>query len=378
MGLRQSFGLFLEPVASTHGWGYSVFGLAVALQNVTWGFLAPVAGAIADRYGSLRVITVGGLLYAGGVFLTALAASPVAFTAGAGLFIGLGASACGFPLVLAVVGRLVSEKHRGLALGITTAGASLGQLALPFVIQFLVSIFTLTNALLALAALMAALVPLAYLLCRKDVVAGRAAAHELTLSQAVGEAGRHRDYWFLNAGFFVCGFHVAFVGTHLPAYLSGQGLSGMAGAAALAMIGLFNVAGTFTFGALGDRFSKKILLAWLYLARALVILAFVLAPVNLYTMFAFTAGIGLLWLGTIPLTSSLVSHIYGPRYVATLFGVVTMSHQIGAGLGAWLGGYVFDITGTYDIVWFTAIALGVLSAALHLPIREHSLRRAQA
>lgn len=378
MGLRQSFGLFLEPVASAHGWDYSVFGLAVALQNLTWGGLAPVAGAIADRHGSLRVIAVGGVLYVVGVVLTALATSPIAFTAGAGLFVGLGASACGFPLVLAVVGRLASERHRSLILGVTTAGASLGQLGLPFAIQLLLSVFSLADALLALAALMATLVPLAYLLCRKDVAVGCPGAYELTLSQAMGEAGRHRDYWFLNAGFFVCGFHVAFVGTHLPAYLSGQGLGGMAGAAALAVIGLFNVAGTAAFGALGGRFSKKALLAGLYLARALVILAFVLAPVNFYTMLAFAAGIGLLWLGTIPLTSGLVSHIYGPRYVATLFGVVTMSHQIGAGLGAWLGGYVFDITGTYDMVWFAAIVLGLLSAVLHLPIREHSLRTARA
>jgi len=377
MGVRQTFGLLLEPMTLARGWGHAEFAFAIAVQNLLWGLFTPLTGALADRFGTLRVLLAGGLFYAAGVLLMGVSATPVGFVFSAGVLVGLAVSATGFPLVLSVVGRMVDERNRSLALGIVAAGGSFGQFVLPPLVQVTQQAYGWPGALLALAAVAALIVPLALVLIRPgSEVAGAAGGQ--SLRQAVAEAGGHSGFRLLAAGFFVCGFHVAFVATHLPAYLSACGLSPMAGAWALAGIGLFNIVGTLSAGALGGRFSKKYLLSAIYGLRALVIVVFLALPVTETTVMAFAASFGLLWLSTVPLTSGIVAQVFGPRYVATLFGIVMMSHQVGAFFGAWLGGYIYDLTGGYTGSWLVAIALGVFAMLIHLPIREAPLVRQPA
>ncbi len=374
MGVRQTFGLLLEPMTLARDWSRSEFAIAIAVQNLLWGLFTPVAGALADRFGTLRVLLAGGCIYVLGILLMAVSASPFAFMLSAGLLVGLGVSATGFPLVLAVVGRMVDERHRSLALGVVAAGGSFGQFILPPVVQATMQAFDWPGALVALATASALIVPLAFILIRPGTgVPGTMGGQ--SLRQAVAEASGHSGYRLLTAGFFVCGFHVAFVATHLPAYLTACGMSPMAGAWALAGIGLFNILGTLTAGALGGRLSKKYLLSAIYGLRALVIVIFLALPVTEITVTAFAAAFGLLWLSTVPLTSGIVAQVFGPRYVATLFGIVMMSHQVGAFFGAWLGGYIYDATGGYTGSWLVAVGLGFFAMLIHLPIREAPLRQ---
>ena len=374
MGVRQTLGLLLEPMTLARDWSRGDFALALAVQNLLWGLFTPVAGALADRFGTRRVLLAGGLFYAMGVLLMAFSATPSAFVFSAGVLVGLGVSASGFPLVLAVVGRMVGERQRSLALGMVAAGGSFGQFMLPPFVQATMQVFDWFGALIALAAASAFIVPLALILMR-PVVDGPGIVGGQSLRQAVVEASGHSGFRLLTAGFFVCGFHVAFVAVHLPAYLTACGLTPMAGAVALAAIGLFNIAGTLTAGALGGRFSKKYLLSTIYGLRAVVILIFLALPVSEATVMGFAAAFGLLWLSTVPLTSGIVAQVFGPRYVATLFGIVMMSHQVGAFFGAWLGGYIYDLTGGYTGSWLIAGALGLFAMIVHLPIREAPLRQ---
>ena len=376
LGVRSTFGLFLAPMSADLGWGREVFALAIATQNLMWGLSQPVAGMIADRFGTARVLALGGLLYGLGIYGMAQASSPSMLYMTGGLLVGLGMSGASFPLVLAALGRMVPERRRTLAFGITTAAGSLGQfLLVPLGQQFLV-VYGWPTALVLLALLVALVIPLA------TAMRGRgqesAGVAKQSMGQALREAGRHSGYLYLTAGFFVCGFHVSFIGTHMPAYVTDRGLSAEIGAWSLATVGLFNILGAILVGILGNRFQKKILLSLIYLARAVIITVFIMLPISPATVLLFSAAIGLTWLSTVPLTSAIVAQIFGPRYMATLFGFVFLSHQFGSFLGVWLGGYMFDRSGSYDVVWWLGVALGLFAALVHLPINERPVARLAA
>ena len=370
-GIRTSFGIFLQPLSTQMGWGREVFAFAMALQNLVWGVAQPFAGALADRFGSGRVIAVCGALYGLGLYLMSQSETPVALTLSGGVLIGLGLSGTGFAVVLSVIGRSVSERRRSLFLGLGSAGGSSGQLIMVPFSQTLLDDYGWVGALLCLAALSALMVPLAAAL-RGNAAGDTRLERNQGLGSAIREASRHSGYWYLNAGFFVCGFHVAFIATHLPAFIVDQGVAASLGATALAVIGLGNIVGSLACGVLGGRYRKKYVLSGLYLARALVMALFLVIPISENSILIFAGAIGLLWLGTVPLTSGLVAQIFGMQYMATLFGFVFLSHQLGSFLGAWYGGFVYDATGSYDAVWWASVALGVTSAILHWPINDHS------
>lgn len=372
-GVRSGFGLFLGPMSAQLGWGREVFALAIAVQNLLWGLGQPFAGALADRYGAGRVLATGGLLYALGVYLMAVTTTPSMLMLSAGLLVGLGLAGASFSIVLAAFSRMVSAEKRSWALGIGTAAGSLGQFLMVPLGQAFLSAYGWVTALMLLSACVALVVPLSSVLAGKPQHSD--SAHEQSIGEALREAGGHRGYWLLISGFFVCGFHVAFIQTHLPAYLADAGLGAQVGAWALALVGLFNIIGAYTSGILGGRYSKKYLLSVLYLGRAIAIAVFVLVPVSLASVLIFSAVMGLLWLSTVPLTSGLVAQIFGTRYMATLFGIVFFSHQVGAFLGVWLGGYFYDATGSYALVWWLGVALGVLASILHWPIDERQVPR---
>jgi predicted MFS family arabinose efflux permease len=376
-GIRTSFGIFLAPMTTDLGIGRESFAFAIAVQNLLWGLSQPFAGAIADRYGSGRVVAVCAVMYVLGLVLMAHASSGSDLTIGAGVLIGLALSGTGFPVILAVVGRSVDESRRSLFLGFASAGGSSGQLLMVPLGQVLLDSFGWGTALLWFALLSSLMVPLAAVLTGK-ATASIERLRKQSLKQAIAEASRHGGYWYLTAGFFVCGFHVAFIATHLPAFILDRGGTPALGAAALALIGFGNIIGSLACGVLGGRYPKKFVLAGLYLGRSIIITLFILAPVSDLSILLFATGMGMLWLGTVPLTSGLVAQIFGMRYMATLFGFVFFSHQLGSFLGAWLGGYVFDTTGSYDPVWWIAVALGLAAAALHWPIDERPVVHAVA
>jgi predicted MFS family arabinose efflux permease len=374
-GIRTSFGIFLAPMTTDLGLGRQSFALAIAFQNLLWGVSQPFAGAIADRYGSGRVIAACGLMYVLGLVFMAHASTGTDLSISAGMLIGLALSGTGFPVILSVVGRSVDESRRSLFLGLASAGGSSGQVLMVPLGQVFLDGFGWGTALLWFALLSSLMVPLAAALTGKATVHIERARKQ-SLKEAIAEASRHGGYWYLSTGFFVCGFHVAFIATHLPAFIIDHGAAPALGAAALALIGFGNIIGSLACGVLGGRYPKKRVLAGLYLGRSLFITLFILTPVSDLSILLFAAGIGMLWLGTVPLTSGLVAQIFGMRYMATLFGFVFFSHQLGGFVGAWLGGYVFDTTGSYDLVWWMAVALGVAAAALHWPIDDRPLARA--
>ncbi len=373
-GIRQVFGLFLYPISVDLSLDRGSFGFALALQSIVIGLCEPLTGALADKFGAARVLIIGSLAYGGGLSVMAQASGPFDLNLGAGLMVGFGASAAGFAVVLGAVGRLVSPERRGIALGLTTAGGSIGQFVLPPLTQLWISSYGWSGALLVLALLAALVLPLALAFSKAPAAVELPSEEAPTvLSSAVREAVSQRAYQLLSVGFFVCGFHVSFIAVHLPAYLGDVGLSPPTAARALALIGFFNIIGTTLFGFLADRFSRTRLLAGLYFMRAVVIFLFMFAPASEAAVLIFAAAMGLLWLATVPLTSGLVAHIFGVRYMATLFGIVYLSHQAGAFFGAWLGGIAFDFFGSYQPIWGVAVLLGLLSALCHLPIRETPL-----
>jgi len=375
IGVRQTFGLFMQPISLDVGWGREVFAFALALQNLMWGLAQPFAGAFADRYGSGRVVVIGSLIYALGVYLMAETSGAWQMHLGAGFLIGFGLSATSFAVVLAAVGRVVSPDRRSLAFGFTTAIGSFGQFAMVPLGQSFLEAHGWSTALLLLAACSLVMMPLAAGLARdraESVVPERIAQN---VGAALREAAGHTGYRYLTVGFFVCGFQVSFIAVHLPAYLVDAGIDPSIGAWALSLVGLFNVVGSLLCGYLGGRYSKKNVLSMLYLGRALVITVFLIVPVSVTSTLLFASVMGVLWLGTVPLTSGLVAQIFGMRHMGTLFGVVFLSHQLGSFVGVWLGGYLYDATGTYDVVWWIAIALGVAAAILHWPIDERSVDR---
>lgn len=371
MGVRQSFGLMMQPVGGDLGISREAFGFAIALQNLLFGLVQPFIGAASDRFGTRPTLIGGSLLYIAGLALAASATGAHSLGLALGVMVGMALSATTFVVVLSAVGRVVPEAQRSLAFGLVTAGGSLGQFAVVPLAQGLVGAFDWRIALWILAALIALIALLAFGLpgrARKGASASTVEGPEL--GEALRCASRHSHYWLLNGGFFVCGFHVAFVGTHLPAYLVDGGLSPAVGAWALALIGLFNIAGSWLFGLWGGRHSRTGLLAALYFARGLAMVIFLWLPLTPASALVFASVFGFLWLGTVPLTSGAVVSMFGLRQLSTLYGIVFLSHQVGAFFGAWWAGRLFDATGSYDVIWWTSVALALLAAALSAATRE--------
>jgi MFS family permease len=378
-GPRSSFGLFLNPMSSQNGWGRDVFAFAFAIQNLLWGIGQPFAGAIADRFGTVRVLSAGGLLYAAGLALMAHATTPSTLYLTAGALIGFGLSGCSFNLVLPAFGKLMPERWRNVAVGACTAAGSFGQfLFAPFGVA-LIDGTGWQNALLVFAGMLLLIIPLSLALATLPTTTGasakRAAVDKQSLKGALAEAFGHRSYVLLVLGFFTCGFQLAFITMHLPAYLIDRGLSIQLGGWTLAMIGLFNIFGSLGAGYLSNFVPRRYLLAGNYFMRSIAITAFVLLPASTANTLLFGAVMGLLWLSTVPPTAGLVTLMFGTRWVATLYGFVFFSHQVGGFLGAWLGGVLYERTGSYDIVWWLAVATGLLSALINLPIVEKPVRR---
>ncbi|MCG8648809.1 MAG: MFS transporter, partial [Pirellulales bacterium] len=373
-GIRQSFGLFMNPISSDMGWGREVLSFALATQNLMIGIAAPVAGAIADRWGAPRTVALGGIVFAAGILVMSLASSPLGMFAGAGLMAGAGLGACGLPLILTVVGQVAPPEKRSLWLGIATATATGGQLAVVPFSHVLLSDFDWMFALMALSIMAGLIVPMAYSM-RGAITEETGKDTAIGLADAVREAFGHRGFILLTAGFYVCGFQVSFIAVHLPAYLTDQGASAAMGATALMLIAFFNMIGSWGSGWMGGLWAKKYLLSGIYLGRSAVILAFLLVPVSGFSAIAFAAAIGFLWLATVPLTSGLVAQIFGTRHMSMLYGVVFASHQVGSFFGAWLGGYYFDTLGSYDVVWWISIVLGLLAALIHWPIADQPVGR---
>jgi MFS family permease len=370
-GPRSVLGLFLVPMTETQGWSREIFALSLAIQNLMWGIGQPFAGAVADRYGTGRVLAFGGLVYAGGLVLMAWAPTPAWLHVSAGLMIGLGMAAASFSIVLAAFGRRVPPEKRPMVFGIGTAAGSMGQFLFAPMGRAFIADYGWEQALILLGVIMLAIPVLAFALRgRSDQSAAADFIKDQTLTQAVTQAFAHRSYVLLVIGFFVCGFHVAFITAHLPAYLEDLGMDPTLGAWSLALIGLFNVIGSLASGVISGKYSKPIFLALIYLARAAIIALFLILPISALTVLVFSATMGLLWLSTVPPTSALVAIMFGPKYMATLMGIVFFNHQLGAFLGVWLGGRLYDTTGSYDVVWYLGIALGIMAALVHWPIRE--------
>ncbi len=374
LGVRHGFGLFLSPMSTEFGWGREVFAFAIALQNLIWGLAQPFTGALADRFGVTRAVVIGGVLYAVGLVLMAMADTPGSLSLSAGLLIGIGLSGTSFSVILGAVGRAAPVEKRSMAMGIASAAGSFGQFAMLPGTLGLIGWLGWSSALLALGLLVALIVPLAAML-RRDARPAETSGVQQSLGEALREAFGHSGFRLLALGFFVCGFQVVFIGVHLPAYLVDQGLPAVTGTTVLALVGLFNVVGTYTAGWLGGCYSKPKLLTSLYLMRAVVIGAFFFAPLTLWSAYAFGIAMGLLWLSTVPLTNGTVATLFGVRNLSMLGGIVFLFHQLGSFCGGWLGGWVYDRTGSYDLVWQISIALSLMAAALNWPIREQPVER---
>ena len=375
MGVRQVFGLFLRPVTLDLETSRALFGLVVGLQNLLWGLTQPFAGLIADRFGAARVVLVGGLLYVAGLALAAASSGIGTWGLGAGVLIGLAQSGTAYAVVLGAIGRAAPPEHRSIALGIAATGGSIGMFSLVPATQGLIAAFDWRGALLALAGL-AIMIPLVSAGLREDIARGAAAHQGAATREVVRLATRHPGFWMLNVGFAACGFQLAFLSTHLPSALIDSGLDASTGAAALAVIGFANIVGTYLCGMLGGWYRKPKVLAALYLARSALFALFLAMPPSRTSAMIFAAAIGLIWTGTVPLTSGLVGDIFGARHLGLLFGIVYVGHQLGAFAGSWAGGFAFDRTGSYALVWIGAVLMGLLAAAIHWPISDRPVETA--
>lgn len=372
MGVRQTFGLYLGPFSFDHGLPVTLIAFAIALHNLVWGFAQPFAGAAADRWGAGPVVAAGGLLYALGLGLAAVVPSGLMLVLGMGVLVGVGISCTSFGVVMTAIGRAAPPEKRSMALGLASAGGSLGQVLLVPLAQGVSELSSMTLSLIVLAGVMVAVAPLGFFLDRSPA-SGPSPLREppaLPLKAALAQACAHRGFRLLTVGFFTCGFQLAFIATHLPAYLSLCHMPAGLGATALAVIGFTNMLGSWGCGWLGGRFRQQHLLAWIYLVRGLAIAAFFLLPKSETSVVLFAGLMGLLWLGTVPLTSGLVAKIFGTRHLGTLFGICFLSHQVGSFLGSWLGGWVLDTTGSYDPIWWATAAAGLVAALLHVPIKD--------
>jgi MFS family permease len=379
-GPRSALGFFVQPMSREFAWGRDVFGLALALQNLLWGLGQPIAGAIADRFGTLRVISVGALLYAAGLLMMRYAATPLSLDLGAGVLVGFGLSGCSFNLVLSAFSKLLPPERRGMALGAGTAAGSFGQFVFaPFGVM-MIDKFGWQAALTVYAALMLLIVPLALALSTPPAAASTdvPAARQQSFTTALAEAFGHRSYVLLVLGFFTCGFQLAFITVHLPPFLADRGISAQIGGWVIASIGFFNMIGSLSVGWMQNHLPKRYILSVIYFTRALATLAFISFPITPFSAIAFGAVSGLLWLSTVPPTSALVSLMFGTRWFATLYGFAFVSHQVGGFLGVWLGGIVFVKFGSYTPIWWLSILFGVLSALINLPIVEKPVERAVA
>lgn len=374
MGIRHGFGLWLQPVTMDRGWSRETFALALAVQNLAWGVAGPFAGALADRFGAFRVLAWGSLLYAGGLVLMGLATSGAAFMGSAGIMIGMAQAGTTYAVIYGVIGRSVAPEKRSWAMGVAAAAGSFGQFLMVPVENWLIGGFGWQNALFVLGCLALAIVPLAFGL--KEPAHAPAGRSHQSLLGALREAFVYRSFQLLMAGYFVCGFQLAFIGIHMPSYLKDHGLTLNVATVALALIGLFNVFGTYAAGALGERMPKRYILSTIYFLRAIAITVFLLVPLTPMSVYVFASAMGLLWLSTIPPTNAAIAQIFGVQYLSMLSGFVFLSHQIGSFLGVWLGGKLFDATGSYDVVWWLAVALGVFAGLVNLPVREHAIARA--
>ncbi|MGI9483376.1 MAG: MFS transporter [Hyphomicrobiales bacterium] len=371
-GVRSTFGLFTAPISDAFGWGREIFGFAMALQNLVWGIVQPIAGGLADRFGTARVLSVGTLLYMIGVILMPFSETPFTQYLTGGLLTGAGIATASFAIVMAAFGRRVPEEARSWAFGVAMAAGSLGQFLFAPLGQYFINSYGWQNALIMLAAVLILIIPLTIPL-RGSAYTQQGDVDEVVLpfATALTKAFGHGSYLYLVLGFFVCGFHVAFIAIHLPPYLADRGMSPDIGAWSLALIGFFNIIGSYTSGVFGGKYPKHWLLSGIYFGRGLAILFILFAPLTAFNVMVFSAVIGLLWLSTIPLTAGLVTVMFGTRYMGLLFGCVFLSHQIGSFLGVWLGGRIYDVTGSYDAMWWAGIGFAVFAGLVHLPIREN-------
>lgn len=374
LGTRHTFGLYLPPMTMDLGWTRETFAIALALQNLVYGIATPFTGMLADRYGAHRTLLVGNLVYVLGIALMAFSETGWQFSLSAGLLVGTGLSCSGWAIVFGVVARAYPPEKRTLALGVTSSAGSFGQfIMLPYG-QALINNIGWQNSLLVFAATLLLILPLASALA-EDRKALATQFHQQSVREVFREALGHRGYLLLCSGYFVCGFQIMFISIHFPAYLIDQRMSPETGMMALAMIGLFNIFGTYFWGWLGNRFTKKYVLASLYFSRAALIGIFLLSPMEPLTVYLFASIIGFLWLGTVPVTSGLIAHIFGPRYLSTLGGIAFLFHQVGSFIGIWAGGFLFDTTGSYELMWVLTIGMGVLAGLINLPINDRQLAR---
>ena len=375
MGIRHGFGLWLQPITQAQNWSRENFALAIAIQNLSWGFVGIFAGMLADKFGAFRTIIGGAVLYALGLLGMAYSTTTVAFALTTGVLIGAAQAGTTYAVVYGVIGRNVALEKRSWAMGVAAAAGSFGQFLMVPTEGFLISSLGWQQALTALSAAVLLIVPLAWGLREPGFGGGTPVKRDQTIVQALQEAFKYPSFQLLMAGYFVCGFQVVFIGVHMPSYLKDNGLSPQVASYALALIGLFNVFGTYIAGSLGQRMPKKNILAFIYAARALVIALFLIAPLTPMSVYIFSAVMGLLWLSTVPPTNATVAQIFGVAHLSMLGGFVFFSHQIGSFLGVWLGGYLYDKTGSYDIVWYIAMALGVFAALVNLPVKERAIER---
>ncbi len=373
MGIRHGFGLWLGPVTTDRGWSRETFAFAIAVQNLAWGVAGPFAGALADRWGAFRILIVGSLCYAGGLVVMGLATSGAGFLGGAGLLLGVAQSGTTYAVIYGVIGRNVAPERRSWAMGVAAAAGSFGQFLMVPIEGGLIGSIGWQGALFVLAACALLIMPLAFGL--REPHRPAAGTSTQSIGAAIREAIGNPSFQLLTAGYFVCGFQVVFIGVHLPSFLKDNGLPPHVATTALALIGLFNVIGTYSAGSLGGRLPKKYLLSTIYIARAVAIVAFLATPLSAWSVYVFAAVMGTLWLSTVPLTNGIVAEIFGVRYLSMLGGFVFLSHQVGSFLGVWLGGRLRDSTGSYDIVWWIAIGLGFAAALVNLPIRERAVLR---
>ena len=376
MGIRHGFGLWLQPITQAQGWTRETFAFAIAMQNLSWGIFGIFAGMVADRYGAFRVIVIGALLYALGLVGMALSPTGLLFTLTAGVLIGAAQAGTTYAVIYGVIGRNIAADRRSWAMGVAAAAGSFGQFLMVPVEGLLISGLGWQTALLVLGGAVLLIMPLAIGLRETGMAGEHAARRQQTIGQALREAFKYPSFQLLMAGYFVCGFQVVFIGVHMPSYLKDKGLSPQVAGYALALIGLFNVFGTYIAGTLGQRIAKRKILAAIYFSRAAIIAVFLAVPLSPASVYVFSALMGLLWLSTVPVTSAMVAQIFGVQHLSMLGGFVFFSHQVGSFMGVWLGGYLYDRTGSYDIVWYITIALGIFAGLINLPVRETPIVRA--
>ncbi|NQW94414.1 MAG: MFS transporter, partial [Polaromonas sp.] len=375
MGIRHGFGLWLQPITQAQGWTRETFAFAIAIQNLSWGIFGIFAGMLADKLGAFKVLLGGAVLYALGLVGMALSPTGFMFTLTAGVLIGAAQAGTTYAVIYGIIGRNISAEKRSWAMGVAAAAGSFGQFLMVPIESFLINNIGWQQALLILAGAVLLIMPLALGLRECGFAGGQAPKREQTILQALREAFKYPSFQLLMAGYFVCGFQVVFIGVHMPSYLKDKGLSPQVAGYALALIGLFNVFGTYAAGALGQRMPKKNILVFIYFARAVVITVFIAAPLSPMSVYIFASLMGLLWLSTVPPTNAAVAQIFGVAHLSMLSGFVFFSHQIGSFLGVWLGGVLYDRTGSYDIVWYITIALGIFAGLINLPVREAPIQR---